>query len=54
MADDTKERVQEDLMDEESTSTKGKGRGWWGNRKAHAEAGRKGGLARSRKYQQNA
>jgi len=54
MADDTKVRVQDDLMDDDSTPTKGKGRGWWGNRKAHAEAGRKGGLARSRKYHQNA
>jgi hypothetical protein len=30
-----------------------RGRGWFGNPKAHAEAGRKGGLARSRKYNKN-
>jgi hypothetical protein len=30
-----------------------RGRGWFGNPKAHAEAGRKGGLARSRKYNNN-
>ena len=49
MTDDTKMRVQDDLADD-ITPAKGKGRGWWGDPKAHAEAGRKGGRARSRKY----
>lgn len=50
MADDFKAKVQDELTEEGATPKKGKGRGWWGDSKAHAEAGRKGGRARSRKY----
>jgi len=50
MADDSKVKIEDELMEEESAPVKGKGRGWWGDPKAHAEAGRKGGRARSRKY----
>lgn len=49
MADDVKERVQDDSLEEE-TPRQSRGRGWFGDSEAHARAGRKGGLARSRKY----
>ncbi|MBU2577687.1 hypothetical protein KKA69_02535 [Patescibacteria group bacterium] len=42
-----KDNIQEEMMDNQHSP---RGRGWFGNPKAHAEAGRKGGLARSRKY----
>ncbi len=52
MADD-KGRVQGDPADDISAPKTSRGRGWFDHPKEHAEAGRKGGKARSRKYHAN-
>jgi hypothetical protein len=50
MADSDKGRIQEDSGEDDTHQRSSKGRGWFGDSARHAEAGRKGGLARSRKY----
>ncbi|HUW24651.1 MAG TPA: hypothetical protein VMW04_03420 [Patescibacteria group bacterium] len=50
MADSDKGRIQEESEEDDATQRSSKGRGWFGDSARHAEAGRKGGLARSRKY----
>ncbi len=54
MSDSDKGRVQGDPIEDDSTPKTSRGRGWFGDPKAHAEAGRKGGKARSRKYHASA
>jgi len=50
MADNDKGRIQEEPEEDDANPRSPKGRGWFGDSVRHAEAGRKGGLARSRKY----
>lgn len=50
MADNDKGRIQEDPEEDDTSQRQSKGRGWFGDSARHAEAGRKGGRARSRKY----